>query len=149
MMTVRWRPWMEMQAEVNRLQDEVNRLFGRWTPAAVGALRRAEFPALNLWEDENNLYVEAELPGLELSNLEITVTGGNQLSIKGERPQPTMEKGRWHREERGYGKFSRLVELPFPVCDEKVAAEFKHGVMTITLPKREEAKPRRIEIKVN
>ena len=104
------------------------------------------YPPLNLWEDDNNLYVEAELPELELTDLEIFVNGDNQLSIKGERKQPEQEKGTWHRQERGHGSFSRVGELPQYVDSEKVTAEFKHGVLTITLPKREEAKARRIEV---
>ena len=92
--------------------------------------------------------VEAELPGFNLDELEMYVTGENQLSIKGERKRPDPGKGTWHRQERGYGSFSRLIELPGPVDSSSVSAEFKDGVLTITLPKREEAKPRRIEVKV-
>ena len=102
-----------------------------------------------LWEDDNNLYVEAELPELELSDLEIFVNGDNQLSIKGERKQPERENGMWHRRERGHGSFSRMGELPQYVDSDKVTAEFKHGVLTITLPKRKEAKARRIEVKAS
>jgi HSP20 family protein len=105
------------------------------------------YPPLNLWEDDNNLYVEAELPELELTDLEIFVNGDNQLSIKGERKQPERENGTWHRQERGHGSFSRAGELPQYVDSDKVTAEFKHGVLTITLPKRKEAKARRIEVK--
>ena len=74
------------------------------------------------------------------------VTGENQLSIKGERRPPELKDGTWHRQERGYGSFSRLMELPGAVDCDKVSAEFKNGVLTITLPKKEEAKPRRIEV---
>ena len=104
---------------------------------------------MNLWEDAGNLYVEAELPGLNLEDLEIYVTGENQLSIKGERKQLDLTQGTWHRQERGYGNFARLMELPSAVDSDQVSADFKQGVLTITLPKRESAKPRRIEVKVN
>jgi len=132
---------------MNRVRDEMERLFGRGN----GSQRYAYtvYPPINLWEDDDNLFVEAELPGLELSDLEITVTGDNQLSIKGERKSPEVESGTWHRQERGYGSFSRLIELPEHVDAAKVSAEFKHGVVTITLPKKEEAKPRKIEVKVD
>jgi len=136
-----------MMAEMNRLREEMDRLFSRFGWDGGRLLARATYPPLNLWEDEDNLYVEAELPGFELSELEITVTGENQLSLKGERRQPELQGGTWHRQERGYGSFSRLVELPHPVDADKVTAELKHGVLTITLPKREEAKPRKIEVK--
>ena len=105
------------------------------------------YPPLNLWEDDDNLYVEAELPDLELSDLEILVTGDNQLSIKGERKPAEQEKGMWHRQERGHGGFSRMGELPQYVDSDKVTAESKLGVLTVTLPKRKELEARRIEVK--
>jgi HSP20 family protein len=135
-----------MRTEMNRLHDEMNRLFGRYSNG-FREFSPVGYPPMNLWEDENNLYVEAELPGFGLDDLEMYVTGENQLSIKGERKQPELGKGTWHRQERGYGAFSRLMELPGAVDNEKVSAEFKNGVLTITLPKKEEAKPRRIEVK--
>ncbi|GIX00326.1 MAG: molecular chaperone Hsp20 [Pirellulaceae bacterium] len=145
MLSTRWQP-RSIWSEMNRLREEMERAFG-------GAdLRRFDtyvFPPLNLWEDDNNLYVEAELPGFELSDLEIYVNGDNQLVLKGERKPPQIEGGTWHRQERGYGSFNRMVELPEHVDPDKVAAEFKNGVLTITLPKREEAKPRRIEVKAS
>jgi len=75
------------------------------------------------------------------------VTGGNQLFIKGERKRGVVGEGGWHRQERGFGTFSRLVELPYPVDADNVSAEFEHGVLRITLPKAEDAKPRRISVK--
>jgi HSP20 family protein len=136
-----------MRAEMNRLHDEMNRLFGR-----VGnGVRRLQnvYPPLNLWEDESNLYVEAELPGFHLDDLEMYVTVENQLSVKGERRQPEVKDGTWHRQERGYGSFSRVIELPSAVESDRVTAEFKDGVLTVTLPKKEEAKPRRIEVRAS
>jgi len=137
-----------MRVEANRLQEEMNRLFDRWGVSGGRMFTRTPvFPALNIWEDDDNLFVEAELPGLELADLEIYVTGENQLSLKGERKLPEMQSGAWHRQERSYGAFSRLVELPYAVQADKVTAQFRHGVLTIQLPKREEVKPRKIEIK--
>jgi HSP20 family protein len=133
---------------MNRLHDEMNRLFGRYTDGARG-FARSVYPPLNLWEDEGNFYVEAELPGFNSENLEMYVTSDNQLSIKGERTQPKLENGTWHRQERGYGSFARLMDLPGAVDGNRVSAEFKDGVLTITLPKKEETKPRRIEVKVS
>ena len=138
-----------MWPEMNRLQGEMEQWARR---AGTNDPRRSAhnvYPPLNLWEDDDNLYVEAELPELELSDLEIFVTGDNQLSIKGERKQPERENGMWHRQERGHGGFSRVGELPQYVDSDKVTAESKLGVLTITLPKREEAKARRIEVKAN
>jgi len=146
MLATRWEP-RNLWSEMNRLRDEMDRVFGRYGGDGGQTLLRGQFPPLNIWEDEDHLFVEAELAGLELSDLEIVVTGSNQLSIKGERKQPEVNEGTWHRQERAFGAFSRIIELPEHVDAEKVAAQFKDGVLTITMPKKEEAKPRRIEVK--
>ena len=145
MLSTRW-PFGGWQ-DFSRLHDEMNQLFDRWGGNGLRGSSRNVYPPLNLWEDDNHLFVEAELAGLEMSDLEIFVNGENQLTIKGERKQPEPENGNWHRQERGVGAFSRLIDLPYPVNSDDVSAEFKHGVLTITMPKREEAKPRRIEVK--
>ena len=145
-MLTRWQPLGDVRNEMSRLHDEMNRLFGRYGNGGRELARNA-YPPLNLWEDEHNLYFEAELPGFKLEDLEIYVNGDNQLSIKGERKPPEMQQGTWHRQERGYGVFARLMELPSPVDSAKVSANFKNGVLTITLPKRDEVKPRKIEVK--
>lgn len=142
MLASRWEPF----AELNRLQDEMNRLFSRWAvngPAAVAGT----YPPVNLWEDDDNLYLEAELPGLELEQMELYVSGGNQLTLKGERKPPQKEGGTWHRQERGHGEFHRVIELPCEVESDQVAAEFSQGVLKVTMPKSPERRPRRIEVK--
>lgn len=149
MLATRWQPFGlgEMWSEMNRLHEEMDRLFGRY---GFGDGRRAvapAYPALNLWQDDDNLYCEAELPGMELADLEIYATGGNQLTIRGKREAPSHEGGTWHRRERGYGSFARVLTLPQDVDAERVEAKFCHGVLCVTLPKREESKPRRIEVK--
>jgi len=90
--------------------------------------------------------VEAELPGLKMSDLEILVTGEDQLSIRGVRKTPSNEGGMWLRQERGLGQFSRLFDLPIGVDVERVEASLKNGVLTIKLPKREDEKPRKITV---
>jgi len=149
MWTTRWQPFGlgNIWSEMNRLQSEMNRLFDRYGFADGGRRPAPAYPALNLWQDADNLYLEAELPGMELSDLEILVSGGNQLSLKGKREAPSVEKGAWHRQERGYGCFTRSITLPQEVDADKVEAEFQHGVLCVTLPRREGAKPRRIEVK--
>lgn len=144
MLSTRWQPMADVQSEVNRLRDEMDRLFGSWAGRRFPQAPTS-YPLLNLWEDDEHLFVEAELPGMELGDLEIYVHG-DQLAVKGERKEPTCEKSTWHRRERGYGKFARVLELPVSVEEDKVQASFKNGVLTVTLPKRAEAKPRRIEI---
>lgn len=148
-MLTRWQPWGDVWTEMNRLHNEMNRLLDRWGTNGPGTFARSVYPLLNLWEDESHLYVEAELPGLEADDVEMYVTGENQLSLKGERKQPERKGGTWHRQERGFAPFSRLIELPCPVNSDQVSAEFKHGVLTIKLPKSEAARPRRIEVKAN
>ena len=149
MFTTRWQPIDTMWPELKRLHEELEQ---RSAPVGMNHPRRiahSVFPPLNVWDDDNNLYVEAEIPDLELSDLEIFVNGDNQLSLNGERKQKERENGTWHRQERGHGCFSRTVELPQYVDSDEVTADFKYGVLTITLPKRKEAKARRIEVKVS
>ena len=147
MTTTRWSPLSDMQTEMHRLQNEMNRLFGRFGQSNGRSQGTSNYPPLNIWEDEEHLFVEAELPGMALDDLEIFVNGGNLLSLKGERKPPLEGEGIWHRRERGYGKFSRVIELPNHVDAEKVQASFKHGVLTVTLPKQAACKPRKIQVK--
>ncbi len=147
MLAKRWQPLAEVRNEMNRLQAEMGQLFDRWGMVAPRSRGRGVFPALNVWDDDQALYVEAELPGLNLDELEIFVTRDNQLSLKGNRRLPEVEQGTWYRQERGSGEFTRVLSLPYDVDAEAVTAELKLGVLRIVLPKREEIKPRRIEVK--
>jgi HSP20 family protein len=133
--------------QLQQFQSEMNRVFERWTPNGGTRGFAAAYPALNVWEDAEQVFVEAELPGLNLNDLEIYVTGGNQLTIKGERKPPTPDKGVWHRQERAFGRFVRTLTLPFPVNPDKVDARFENGVLLIKLAKHEAAKPRKITVK--
>jgi HSP20 family protein len=128
--------------QVQRMQNEMNRLFDRW-----GGDGAYEFPALTVREQEESLTVEAELPGMGLEDLEIFVTGNTQLTIKGERKSLHPEKGTQHRQERPFGKFVRTLTLPFPVDDSKVEARLENGILKINLPKHEAARPRKIAVK--
>lgn len=143
MLASRWEPSVQM----NRLRREMDRLFDHWGNGRPTSSRHT-FPPLNLWANDEQLIVEAELPGFELEDLEITVTGGNRLRIAGERRPPEHQEGQWLQRERGFGKFQRSVDLPAYVDSNNVSAHLQHGVLTLTMPKREEARPRRIEVKV-
>jgi len=134
--------WQQLQD----LQGEVNRLFDQWGDRGRQFPGTATFPALNVWEDADALYLDAELPGMELNDLEIYVTGHNQLTIKGERKPPQFEKYVQHRQERGYGTFVRALTLPVAVDANQVDAHFENGVLKLRMPKHEAAKPRKIEI---
>ena len=129
------------------LQNEMNRLFDNFFGTQKRTGVSGVFPALNVYQDADNLFVTAELPGIDVNDLEINVEG-DTLHIKGLRKLPETDKEfRYHRQERGSGQFSRTIHLPFPVNTEKVGAEMKLGILTITLPKADEAKPKKINIK--
>jgi HSP20 family protein len=131
--------------QLQDFQSQMNRLFDRYG-GGVGAGVTA-FPAFNVWEEGEQVCVEAEVPGLDLKDLEIYVTGGNQLTLKGERRPPTTEKGVWHRQERAFGRFTRSLTLPFPVDADKVDARLENGVLLLRLSKHESARPRKIPVK--
>src|SRR5262245_13041516 len=110
----RWQPLGNVWNQVEQLQRDMNRVFERWGEDGSRLLGLANaYPAVNVWEDADQVFVEAELPGLDLKDLGIYVTGGNQLTLKGERNRPVLDKGVWHRQERGVGSFTRLLTLPF------------------------------------
>lgn len=128
--------------DVDRLQREMYRLFEENNPAR---LRRAPgFPALNVWANEESLKITAEVPGVIPEDIDINVVG-ETLTLTGVRkPDELNEGARYHRQERGYGTFTRSIQLPFAVDVNQVEATFKDGVLNISLPRAEEDKPRKI-----
>jgi HSP20 family protein len=146
MAIVRWGTSPEEVSDFDRLRQEVNRLFNVFGPGTEPFVSRV-YPALNLTDDGSNFYVRAELPGVDPENLDISVVEG-QLLIRGERKiQPEEQKAGYHRRERESGIFRRTMTLPAKVDPGKVAADLKNGVLTVTLPRAEEAKPRKISVK--
>jgi HSP20 family protein len=129
--------------ELNRLQNEIEQVFGRIDGPTT---RPRAFPAVNLFEDDDNLVVESEIPGMELEQFELFVNDDNQLTIQGERKQSNGQAQARHREERVFGRFSRMIALPVPVEANATQAAYANGVLRITLPKKPEAKPRRIAV---
>ncbi len=126
---------------LSSLQDELDRLFE--SPV------RSWAPALDVQEDKDNFVIRTELPGLKREDIEVSLHDG-ALIISGERKVEKVEEGvEIHRQERFYGKFQRALTLPTPVAAEKITAQYKDGVLTVTLPKVEEAKPKQIDISVN
>jgi HSP20 family protein len=103
------------------------------------------FPALNIWEDRDGFYAEAELPGVLPENLEV-FTIGDELTIRGKREPMQQQEVMYHRNERGSGSFERVITLPADVDADKVDAKLHNGVLTIMLPKAETAKPRKITV---
>ncbi|HEY5621088.1 MAG TPA: Hsp20/alpha crystallin family protein [Pontiella sp.] len=136
-----WSPFEELRS----LQREMNRLFDGYDSGTA----MSRFPALNVWGNEENVVVTAELPGLETEDLDISVVN-NQLTIKGERKSDKpAENAVCHRSERDTGRFVRTVRLPFAVESNKVTAKYENGVLTVYLPRHEATKPKRIEIKAS
>jgi HSP20 family protein len=140
----RWQPFSPLWNQLQQFQGEMNRVFDRWNGFGSGL---AAFPTVNVWEEGEHLHLEAELPGLDLKDLEIYVTGGNELTIKGRRQQAAPEKGVWHRRERSSGEFVRSLTLPYPVNADNVEARLDSGVLHVTLAKHESARPRKIPVK--
>lgn len=141
--------------EIDGLRREIDQAFrgigaGRLLPYPFLAGPAGRFPQINLAEDEHNVYVEALVPGVDPKELEMTVMR-NTLTIGGERkPVAPNEKPHvWHRNERGFGKFSRTLELPTDIDTEKVSATCRNGILCVTLAKHEAAKPKRIAVSVS
>jgi HSP20 family protein len=148
MRQVRRDSFNSLWSDVRQFQEEMNRVFNRWTTPFNGAGRAASaFPLVNVWDDADNVRVEAELPGIDPKDVEIHVTGNFELTIKGERHSLFADKGTLHRQERGVGKFARVLDLPFHVDADKVEAKFEKGVLTISMAKHEAAKPRKITVR--
>lgn len=139
MLSFRRDPLGELVAEFSRVQDEFNRVFA--ARAAGGTL------PLNVWADDHAVFVETDLPDTDPATIEGTVTEGNQLTIQADRKQPDAKGAVWVRQERPTGRFARVVTLPVLVDADRVEAKYEHGVLKLTLPKSEAAKPRKIAVK--
>jgi len=131
-----WREMERMQQDMNSLASTIGN--GIQTPAG--------FPAMNVWANENQAVVTAEVPGMSADDLDLSVMG-ETLTVSGERTPDHVEEGIvYHRRERGCGKFSRSIELPFRVDANHVEASFGEGILSISLPRAEADKPKRIKI---
>ena len=146
MSLIRWEPFREMMS----LRDAIDRLFEEsfvrpargWITSEVG-LR----VPVDMTETDENLIIKADLPGLKAEDVDVSITG-DTLTIKGEyEAEEEGEKGSVHFKERCYGKFQRAVRLPSGVDSEAAEANFEDGVLTLTLPKTAEAKPKQIPVK--
>lgn len=137
-------PLVTVRGEVDRL---FNQVFGGASSGGITDWFGAStYPPVNVWEDDQNIYAEAELPGLKMDDLEVLVQD-NELTIKGERAPDERQEVSFHRRERGHGKFERVLTLPVDIDEAKVEARLRDGVLTVTLPKSEAVKPRKIEVK--
>lgn len=124
-------------------------LFNRFMNANPLTHLAADFPAFNLWADDEGVVLTSELPGVKLEDLDISVSGKN-VTIKGSRkPEEVAEKSSRIRHERPEGEFERAFQLPYSIESGKVEATLKNGVLCITLPRAESEKPRKITVTVH
>lgn len=152
MAILRWRPVSQAMdrwdpfREVGDLQHEMNRMFDGFFGRSLGG-DRAWAPAVDMVETKDDLVVTVELPGMNEKDIQLSITG-EMLSIKGERHQTAPTDEGVYRGERWFGRFERTLTLPYPVQTDKVKASYVNGVLTISLPKAEELKPKAIKIDV-
>lgn len=140
---IKYDPFREMRS----LQNEINRLFSGASRGSDEMMRGAWNPQVDIFENKNEIVLEAELAGMKPEDVNISIEN-NVLTIHGERKFEKKDEGdNFHRVERSYGSFTRSFTLPPTVSSENANAEFENGVLRLTLAKREEAKPKRIEIK--
>ena len=146
-----WPAWGRTSPfeDLDRLRRQMDWLSGGLSRGLWGEPAAGVFPLMNITEDKDNYYIRAELPGIKADELKISVTG-DTFSISSERKLPAEdEKAQYHRREREAGRFSRVVSLPGQLNTGKVEAVCTDGVLTVTLPKAEAAKPKQIAVKTS
>lgn len=146
-MTLTPREWDEFPTTLTTLRRQMNRLLD-YFPMVEGEPTFEWCPAVDICETPETIVVTAEMPGLEAKDVEISVAG-DQLTIRGERRAEKEEKGKtWYRRELASGRFTRTFTLPISIDPEHIDATAKAGLLTITMPKRAEARAKKIEVKV-
>ena len=130
------------------IRREMNEMFSNlWGPNGNGALAASFAPALDVAEKDNCFELHMDIPGMETKDIDIQVQG-NTVTVTGSRKEEKEEKGKtFHRIERSSGSFSRTVTLPCNVTEKEVAAEYTNGVLSVVLPKSEDARPKKVAIK--
>ena len=150
-----WENW-NLFREIDALHREIDRIFRGGRPSERSLFRSSflpgisarNYPMVNLYEDPEAVYVEALAPGLDVDSLEVVVKG-NTLTISGEKkPSPDVKPEAYHRNERAVGSFVRTIQLNTDVDESKVRAAYEDGILTVTMPRSEAAKPRQITVKV-
>jgi HSP20 family protein len=142
---------LDLFREMDNLRRDIDNVFrgyGRaveFEPSFLPGLGTGRYPQVNLREDNDHIFVDALVPGIDPTDLELSVLR-NTLTLSGLRRE-VKEKATWHRNERGGGKFLRTIELPAEVDADKVKAECRNGVLSVTLPKSEAARPKKISVK--
>jgi HSP20 family protein len=138
-----WNPFFD----VAKTLEEFDRMFGRVArPIGIRSVPRGTFPPINIYDQDDKVTLIAEVPGLEPSDIELTVHG-DSVTLKCERQHQAREDERYHRRERATGTFSRIVTLPDSVDPDSVKAQNRNGLLTVKMKKVAEAKPKKIKIK--
>lgn len=133
-----WSPWQE----VNRLQDEVNRIFSGTRETHTGS-----YPAINIWTNNEGAVMTAEVPGMDPASLDVSVLA-DTVTLRCERkPQELKPEEQVHRCERPVGQFTRTIQLPFKADAGKVSAEFTRGVLKVIVPRAADDMPRKISVR--
>ena len=142
------RPTFESSfADFDQFRQQMQRLFDRVGESGLGELAAGVFPPINVSQDNDNIYVRAEIPGVDVKDLEISAVG-RKLSISGKRSIANeSDRASYHRKERAEGEFNRTVTLPADFESSRVDAQYRAGVLTVTLPKSEMSKPRQIQVR--
>lgn len=151
MALVRWTPRSELWdpfADLADIQEEMNRLFDASLRRLSGRAPTSFMPACDIVEEKDRLIVRFDLPGLRKDEVNVTLQE-DVLTVKGERKIEDAKDATYYLRERAAGTFTRTIELPVAVNAAKIDAHFRDGVLEITLPKAEEAKPKQIEVKVD
>ena len=144
MTLVRWEPFRDLQSRINRMFDEP---YGG-PLSNEDAYRTVWAPPVDIYEKDANIMITVELPGLDPKDIKLSVEQ-NVLTISGERKAEKEEEGKtYHRRETYYGAFSRSFALPRLVDREKIEAEYKNGILTVTVPQTPEARPKQIDVRV-
>jgi HSP20 family protein len=149
MAIVRWEPFRELLSTQDRFNELFNQTFSQFFGPESRELNKSSWaPAVDIYETANNLVIKAELPGIDPKDVDVRIENG-LLTVTGERKfEKDVKEGNYHRVERSYGSFVRSFNLPPTINSEDVNAEYKDGVLTLTMAKREEAKPKSIKIQV-
>ena len=144
MAVARWDPFRDLMS----IQSELNRLFGRtYAGGESGTQTGTWMPALDVFETEDKFVVKVELPGLNPDEVDVSVEDST-LTIRGERKfYENVPDDSFHRVERRYGAFQRSLSLPPTADAERIEASFDRGVLSVEVPKAEQAKPKKIQVK--
>lgn len=138
-----WDPWRDLR----KFRTDMDRILKQYSPERYEVPQ--EFPAVNIWSNDETATVTAELPGLVPDDIELSIQA-DQLTIRGKRGTHECVEGEvYHRRERGFGDFIRTIGLPFIVDADKIEAVYNNGILTVTLPRAESDKPKQISIKAS